>query len=130
MPGSKSIGDDDFDDRIALVLRAAFLGWQADIRKTLTASRSLEADHRAESRVGHDELAAVMTIHEHLSANVRPIVVIVDDVLNSGKHFRVAKAKILDRFPGVEVRGVFLARCVREPGDDFRAILGDAPDPK
>jgi hypoxanthine-guanine phosphoribosyltransferase len=43
------------------------------------------------------------------------VIVIIDDVLNSGKHFKVAQSLIRSRYPTAEIRGVFLARCVREP---------------
>jgi hypothetical protein len=36
-------------------------------------------------------------------------------VLNSGKHFKVAQSLIRERYPDAEIRGLFLARCAREP---------------
>jgi hypoxanthine-guanine phosphoribosyltransferase len=44
----------------------------------------------------------------------RPVIIIVDDVLNSGKHFKVAQSFIKARYANTEVRGLFLSRCVRE----------------
>ena len=40
-------------------------------------------------------------------------VVLVDDVVTTGIHFQVASAKILMRFPGVTIVGLFLARALR-----------------
>ena len=50
-------------------------------------------------------------------ARTRPVIVIVDDVLNSGKHFKVAQSLIKGRYADAEIRGVFLARCVRQPAE-------------
>jgi hypothetical protein len=46
---------------------------------------------------------------------LRPVIIIVDDVLNSGEHFKVAQSFIKARYANAEVRGLFLSRCVREP---------------
>jgi adenine/guanine phosphoribosyltransferase-like PRPP-binding protein len=47
------------------------------------------------------------------AAPPRANIAIVDDVLSSGKHFKVAQAHLSRRFPGVPVTGIFIARCVR-----------------
>jgi hypothetical protein len=44
----------------------------------------------------------------------RPVIVILDDMLNSGKHFKVAQKRIRERWPDVDIRGLFLARCIRD----------------
>lgn len=126
VPGSKAVGDPDCDDRMTRVLHAAFQGWNADIRSTLLMTRSTEADHVAGARIDAEALSAITALDEAPAATTRPIVVIVDDVLNSGKHFRVAQDKILGRYPQVEVRGVFLARCIREL--DVSAEFDDLSD--
>jgi hypothetical protein len=51
---------------------------------------------------------------------------LVDDVLNSGKHFKVAQEILSQRFPGTPVIGIFVARCIRS---DTLVDLGVPPDP-
>lgn len=35
-----------------------------------------------------------------------------DDVLTSGKHFKVARTRIQKIFPGKPILGIFVARCI------------------
>jgi hypothetical protein len=92
----------------------AFHGWNADVRSMLKLTRSTSADHESPERLGFDELLDITGAIERIEVAPRPIVVILDDVLNSGKHFKVAQQRIRERYPDVEIRGLFLARCIRE----------------
>ncbi len=114
VPGSKARGHPDFDDRMRRVLDAAFSGYGADVRDLLTVSQSMVADHRG-SRLPYDELRQLTRVTDDPNGPPRPVIVVVDDVLNSGKHFQVAKRVLTERYPSAEVRGLFLARCVRDP---------------
>jgi hypothetical protein len=116
LPCSKMAGDPEHDERLVKVLNIAFRGWQADVRNMLTLTRSTLADHESPTRLGFDELLGITVIPDSVVAAPRQIVVILDDVLNSGKHFKVAQRLIRERYPRVEIRGVFLARCIRDPG--------------
>jgi len=53
------------------------------------------------------------SIAEDFRTHEGAIIAVVDDVLNSGKHFKVAQDLVSQRFPGVPVIGIFLARCIR-----------------
>ena len=113
MPGSKIRGDADYDDRIGHVLERAFDDRDADIRRMLALTESTPADHTAEDRLSYEELLRITRLTAAANAPPRPIIAIVDDVLNSGKHFRVAQKLLRDRFPETEIRGIFIARCIR-----------------
>jgi hypothetical protein len=115
VPGSKAAKDPDYDDRLLQVLRQAFSGWSADVRVMLKLTESTAADHENDKRLAFDELLDITRLVSPSGIPPRPIVVIVDDVLNSGKHFKVAQSRILERFPRLQIRGVFLARCIHEP---------------
>jgi hypothetical protein len=114
IPCSKVTRDPEYDNRLARVLSTAFLGWKADIRDMLKITRSTPADHESAERLGFDELLCITEAAASTEALLRPIVVLVDDVLNSGKHFKVAQQRIRERYVGAEIRGLFLARCVRD----------------
>ncbi len=81
----------------------------------LRLTQSTPADHESSNRLTFDELLEITKLTCHGGLPPRPIVVIVDDVLNSGKHFKVAQSLIKACYPDVQTRGLFLARCVREP---------------
>jgi hypothetical protein len=115
IPCSKAVADPDYDDRLSRLLARAFHGWDADVREMLTLTQSTPADHESVDRLTYDELFAITELTNQFESAPRPVVVIVDDVLNSGKHFKVAQSLIKARYANAEIRGVFLARCVREP---------------
>jgi hypoxanthine-guanine phosphoribosyltransferase len=82
----------------------------------LRLKHSTPADHESAERLSFDELLGITELEESFDSAPRQLIVIVDDVLNSGKHFKVAQSLIQDRYPRAEIRGVFLARCAREAG--------------
>jgi hypoxanthine-guanine phosphoribosyltransferase len=62
-------------------------------------------------RADHNRLMELN--HTQLARPLRPIVVLFDDVLTSGKHLSVAKARIRERFPEQAVIAVLVARVSR-----------------
>lgn len=81
----------------------------------LRLTQSTPADHESADRLTFDELLRITELTKPVETAIRPVIVILDDVLNSGKHFKVAQSLIKGSCPNAEIRGVFLARCVREP---------------
>jgi len=114
VPGSKIAGDADYDPRMLHVLQRALEAWSADIRPMLELTHSIPADHETTDRIPYDELLEVSRLSDVSGKPLRPVVVVVDDVLNSGKHFKVAQTLISDQAPTVEIRGLFVARCIRD----------------
>ena len=112
IPGSKAIGDPEHDDRMARVLEVAFEGWSADLRRMLLFSHSTSADHARAERLTCEALLALTRCVESRTPP-RRVIVIVDDVLNSGKHYRIARELLSRRYPAASLCGAFLARCVR-----------------
>jgi hypothetical protein len=123
MPMSKTPNHEDFDDRIQRLLRAAFGALNADIRPMLEQTESTAADHESADRLSYAALRAITRIDEgHAMAPLRANIAVVDDVLNSGKHFKVAQELLSQRFPGTPVIGIFVARCIRSsPPPDVRS---------
>jgi predicted amidophosphoribosyltransferase len=114
VPCSKAATDPEYDNRLAKVLASALHGWKADVRYMLRLKHSTPADHESAERLTLDELRAITEIEGRSDNPPRQVIVIVDDVLNSGKHFKVARSLIRERYPSMEIRGVFSARCARE----------------
>jgi predicted amidophosphoribosyltransferase len=126
IPPSKAPGHPDYCDRIERTLRKAFVGLNADIRPLVRQTRSLEADHRAAAnRVSFEELLAVTAVDgAHLAPAPRGLILLVDDVLTTGKHFKVCKQRILEALPHANIRGLFVARCIHQDASaDFGALL-------
>jgi hypothetical protein len=114
VPGSKVVGDAEYDPRMLHVLQRAFQGWAADIRPMLELTHSIPADHETADRIPYDELLTISRLNDTSGNPLRPIVVVVDDVLNSGKHFQVAQTLLSAQAPTAEIRGLFVARCIRD----------------
>jgi predicted amidophosphoribosyltransferase len=112
VPSSKAVGDPDHDDRNGQVLLRAFSGWQPDVQPILRVRSSMKADHEATDRMSHDELLALTEMLKP-ARPLRTTIVILDDVLNSGKHFKVAKQLLSNANPHATILGMFIARCTR-----------------
>lgn len=112
MPPSKSKDDPLYDDRMLRVLHALNVDGQLDIRELLLLRASTEAAHATMTRPSIDDLIANLTIAEDAAHPVPSTIALVDDVLTTGAHFVAAKRVLTTRFPGVLVRGLFVARRV------------------
>jgi len=111
VPGSKLPGHPDHDDRLIQLLQRAFQNYALDARPLIEQTQSTRADHERSARQRFDELIEITRINEAAAQPTRPILVVVDDVLNTGKHFKVAEQLLAQRFPSATIRGLFLARC-------------------
>jgi hypothetical protein len=114
IPTSKLPGQPDHCDRLPRALGLAFAGLDADIRPLLRQRASTMADHhRGGRRSRHAELLAITELdHAQLQRPLRPLVVLFDDVLTSGKHLSVAKIRIRERFPDQAIISVLVARRI------------------
>lgn len=110
VPPSKARGDAEHDDRISRICRA--IPGAVDVREIVVQTRSLPADHEGGRRHTFEELIEVYGIDEAKAAPAPQAIAVVDDVLTNGTHFRAMKAILKNRFPGVSVVGMFIARRV------------------
>lgn len=125
IPSSKATGDPDYDDRLLRTLRIAFQGYNADIRPLIRQTESTPADHEQECRLTRDALHAVLEVDMAILqlAPLREGIILVDDVLNSGKHFKESQRRLRHAIPDIAIAGIFVARCIHQnPADDFDVI--------
>lgn len=121
IPPSKAPGHEDYDDRMWQVVQGVCKGKGADARELIQQAGSYEAAHLSEigARIKPRELRSLYEV------DTRPpkgTVLLFDDVLSAGTHFKAAKCAILAAHPGVQIVGVFLARRVLpDPAVDFDA---------
>jgi hypothetical protein len=99
-----------YDDRILQVLAHMTQGLACDIRELVSQTQSLDSFHD-DSRLSPVELMAYYRINEELCGHVDPkAVVLFDDMLTTGSHFKAMKATLQDRWPDASICGVFIAR--------------------
>ncbi|MEI6536078.1 MAG: hypothetical protein WCN98_12095 [Verrucomicrobiaceae bacterium] len=120
VPSSKIPGDPDFDDRLEQVCRG--LSTAVDVRSVVRQKVSTGRSHEAApgARLSVQDLRNVYEINEQLVVPPPRQIGIFDDVLTEGTHFRAMSDILKQRFPGVPITGIFIARCVwAKPDFDF-----------
>jgi hypothetical protein len=110
IPPSKERDDPEYDDRMTQILRQ--IGG-IDVRELVYQRESMEKTHHmGENRHTLQEIIDNYEIDEDETDPEPAHIVIVDDVVTAGKHFKAMEHVLGDRFPGVQISGVFLARRV------------------
>ena len=112
IPPSQRAEDPGFDDRLACTLRLAFEGYDADVRSVLLQTRSTPRDHAGHARLSEQALFEILRINLAVLAEraVRGRVVLFDDVLTSGKHFKCCERRLKEALPDTPIAGIFLMR--------------------
>jgi len=116
VPPSRQRGDPDFDDRLSRTLSLAFAGYDLDLRCLLRQSQSTERDHAMRDRQSEAALYRLLRLDSRALELRAPRerIVVFDDVLTSGKHFKCCERRLREHLPRVSIVGVFLARRVPE----------------
>lgn len=124
VPPSKVRGDEMYDDRMMQMLNgfaqlvATHHGHHPDIRELVEQTTSTSAAHDTDNRPSPDKLADLYKINtKALEQPIRDCIVICDDVLTTGCHYRAMTTVISEQFPNANFRGVFLARRVPQAED-------------
>lgn len=114
MPPSKSKQHPAYDDRLLCVLKKmAMIHPQLDIREVLYCVANRDAAHETVCRPSSEELYNLFQVERAGSTDAENII-IFDDVLTTGAHFRAAKRRLRELYPGARVIGIFIARSVIE----------------
>src|SRR5260370_32852609 len=109
VPPSKAKGYPEYDDRMAHIL--AQVG-NIDVRELVVQANSMEATHVSDERHSIYDLVRNYEIVEDQSEPTPTHIVILDDMITAGAHFRAMYKLLGNRFPEVAISGVFLARSV------------------
>ena len=109
IPPSKDKNDPLYDDRMVAALNEAF-GRNGDIRELLIQLESKEASHKSEIRPGIDELYENLDLDEALCEGMKDNVILFDDVITTGAHFKACQKRLLEYNPDLNILGVFIAR--------------------
>jgi hypothetical protein len=96
------------------ILSTAFAGYDADLRQALYQIQSQPADHSRLKRL------SIQTLYESTRVNcaalegrvLRPRIVLFDDILTTGKHYKCCERRLCEAVSGVAIEGMFLARRV------------------
>jgi hypothetical protein len=114
IPTSRPAGDSDYDDRLPRILRTAFGHYQLDLRCALYQRQAMPADHGRARRLSADALLRVIGLERELLVRepLRERIVLFDDVLTSGKHYKCCERRLRELLADVPISGLFVARRV------------------
>ena len=110
IPPSRARGETGYDNRMSQVIQAIRPSRSVDMRELIVQTESTEAAHDSRVRLSPHEIAGLYRIDEALTTPKPLVVVVVDDVLTTGAHFKATQSLLRSRFPGVSVFGLFVAR--------------------
>lgn len=119
IPPSRVKDDPDHDPRVLAVLQAVNPAL-ADVRELVLLRENAEAKAK---NVSPHERAANYEINEDETDPEPEHIIIFDDVVAGASHFKAMKMVLEERFPGVPVTGLFLARSIR-PNHDLVIDIG------
>mgnify|MGYP001077246362 CR=1 FL=1 len=118
VPPSKKKSDPLYDDRLLRVLQLMCSGRQSDIRELVVQLESKPPSHdKTIGRPTPDQLAANYKIDDRFSKPEPTTVIIFDDVLTTGAHFKAVQQTLQHEFPQVQTFGLFIARRVPKSVD-------------
>lgn len=109
IPPSKAKDHPEYDDRMLQILSQM---QNIDVRELVYQEESMDATHVSENRHSINTLAANYRINEELINPPPTHIVIIDDMMTAGAHYRAMRRVLRRQFPGVPISGVFIARRV------------------
>ncbi len=119
VPPSKDKSNSEYDDRMLQLLRRIGDGRSSDIRELIEQTCSMQAAHHSEDRPHPGDLKSIYRINENLLFPSPKCIVIFDDILTTGCHFKAMKDILLVQFPEIKIYGVFIARVIHNVACDF-----------
>lgn len=118
VPPSKVAQDAGYDARLLRVLKAIQppLG---DIRELLLLTRNHDSKQKG---LSPQDRMQDYAINESQASPGPKVIVVFDDVLTTGSHFKAIKYLLQKRFPSASIYGIFLTRAVRQSTDEDISI--------
>ena len=114
IPPSRPALDADHDDRLQRILTLAFRGYDLDLRRLLYQTEVTAPDHTRARRLSAESLYRIIGLDQPL-LGIRPLracVVLFDDVLTTGKHYKCCERRLRETLVGIPISGLFVARRV------------------
>ena len=122
IPPSKAKDDPMYDDRMSRLIQSIDPRGPVDCRELVFQTESTEAANQKDDRPGPDEIRALYALDPDLTDPPPTRIVICDDVLTTGAHFKATKDVLSEAFPDAQIVGCFIARRVPE-AIDIEAFL-------
>lgn len=116
IPPSKAKTDPLYDDRLNQILLLALnklkKEYQFQYLDIITQNKSHEASHTSVIRPSITDLIQRYTINDVNPTLLKDDILIFDDILTKGSHFKAIKSLLLQRYPNKNIYGLFIARTI------------------
>jgi predicted amidophosphoribosyltransferase len=109
IPPSKCKKDPLHDDRMLITLQKSF-GATGDIRELILTKKSIPAVHNSPARPTIQNLLNNLKIDNALDTNIPDVIILVDDLITTGAHFKACKELLQSKFTDAKIVGLFIAR--------------------
>ncbi len=111
VPPSRAKGDELYDNRLVqLASNYCNAHPETEFREIITLADTMIPTHEVEK--SPDELVPLLSVDESLCKNPKEQIVIVDDVLRHGAHYKAMKTILQPRFPKSNIIGLYIARTL------------------
>ena len=110
IPPSKAKAHPMHDDRLLKVLQKMNPDNPVDCRELIIQVESTDAAHLSIETRNPDFFYNIYEIDEACCDPAPEKIVIIDDVLTTGAHFKAAQRRLFERFDSIPIVGVFIAR--------------------
>jgi predicted amidophosphoribosyltransferase len=113
IPPSKAITNPEYDDRMLRVCQQMVQGLTSpDVKPLIETIDDMGATHLDGHKPPPEVLKTNYRIICEEDYHPRRHILLLDDVLTTGSHFKACQSLLQERFPGVSVHGLFISRRV------------------
>ena len=121
VPPSKSATAPDYDDRFEMLMaRLSQMVPSLNCQQPFTLPSTIQASHAGGER---DPVVLYQSLQWTGFSTTPKSVVVVDDVITSGGHFKACTKMIQENHPDIDICGMFWARAVERDEDNGDALL-------
>lgn len=121
IPPSKTRTHPDYDDRILRICTEMVSGLHTpDVKELICSTLDRDATHNQVVKPRPCELMRNYQIVAELDYKPRSTIILIDDMLTTGTHFKACKNLLINSYTNIQIVGLFIARRIfAEPSDSF-----------
>lgn len=111
IPPSKIKTDPKYDDRLVNILQQVG-GGNLDVREIILQKENTESYHHSDKRRNPYQIQENYIVDESECNDVNQIMIVFDDMITTGAHYKAVKNLLQKRFPSKRIKGLFVSRRV------------------
>ena len=112
IPSSKMKSNEEYDDRMPLIVKGITKESEADYRELIYRSESIEPSRQTSTRLSPDGHMQYLSVSKELSVPEPKMAFLFDDVIVTGSTYIACKRLLQKHFPSIKICGLFIARRI------------------